>query len=180
MKRYAAYLRYILRHKWYVFDACLALGVPLRLALFHDLSKFRPREFVPYARQFFGSDGKPVKVRDASGAYNPLAQPTAFLGAWLNHQRNKHHWQAWCVIGDAGRLSPLPMPEDYVREMVADWCGAGRAINGRVDVEEFWIANGTKMVLHRTTRALVAILVIEGQAYYAQRGLGRNPRWQAS
>ena len=56
MRRYIAYAQYVLAHKWYVFLAGCRLGLPW-LAALHDLSKFSPAEFGPYARFFYETDG---------------------------------------------------------------------------------------------------------------------------
>jgi hypothetical protein len=155
VKAHFAYLRYVLRHKWFVFVGCLRLGVPLHQAIIHDWVKFLPIEWGPYVRQFYNPDGSKRQVRDASGAYDPTKQAVEFQRAWLHHQRQPHHWQAWLSIGDNGSLSPQPIPDRFVREMVADWYGAGMAISGTNDVAGWYQANGAKMVLHLDTRELV-------------------------
>lgn len=155
MRRHLAYLLYVLRHKWHVAYAGLLLRVPLWQLLIHDWVKFTPAEWPAYARQFYHADGSTRQVRDASGAYDPAAQALAFQRAWLHHQRQPHHWQAWCVIGDRGHVAALPMPDRFVREMVADWYGAGMAISGANDVEGWYLANREKLVLEDATRALV-------------------------
>src|SRR6185295_4192957 len=95
MKRQIAYLHYVLLHKWYVFQAGLKMGIPMRRAVIHDWTKFLPGEWFPYAHQFFNPDGSRRNVRDKSGAYDPNSQPLDFQRAWIFHQRNPHHWQAW-------------------------------------------------------------------------------------
>jgi len=155
VKSHWNYLRYVLRHKWYVFWACLKMGVPIWRALIHDWTKFTRREWSPYVHQFFNPDGTPRKVRDASGSYDPNAQSLDFKYAWLSHQRNLHHWQAWISIGDGGSLDAMPIPETYIREMVADWIGAGQAISGQGNPMPWYEANKDKMVLHQATRLLV-------------------------
>jgi len=83
---YAKYLWAVLRHKWFVFLECCKLGIPWR-GIVHDLSKFLPSEFGPYAYYFYG----PYPRDDE---YKPKYVVEAFNRAWLNHQhRNKHHWQ---------------------------------------------------------------------------------------
>jgi hypothetical protein len=119
---YLKYLSYVLRHKWFVFLACCKLGVPW-LGVLHDLSKFRPDEFVPYARYFYGP--KP------ESGYGIEQVKSWFDRAWLLHiHRNRHHPQFWVLRNDTDGVSLLEMPEKYVREMVADWIGAGMAIHG--------------------------------------------------
>lgn len=44
MKPHIQYLWYVIRHKFFVFQAGLRLGVPLWQLLIHDLSKFSPAE----------------------------------------------------------------------------------------------------------------------------------------
>jgi hypothetical protein len=53
---------------------------------------------------------------------------------------------------DSGETFPLPMPDRYRREMLADWTGAGRAITGRYDVENWYERNRHKIRLHSETR----------------------------
>ncbi len=162
MRSHIAYLFYILRHKWFVLRACLHLRVPLWIALIHDWTKFLPREWFPYVHQFYNKDGtKKPAIRDKTGAYDPSMQPIEFQVAWLSHQRNKHHWQAWVSLGDKGYLSALPIPRVYVREMVADWIGAGAA-HGKVDPKGWYAKNGNKMVLHPETRSYLEELIKRG------------------
>ena len=159
MRRHLAYGRYVLRHKWFVFLACLKLRVPFHQAVLHDWSKFLPGQWVPYARHFYNTDGSSRKVRDEAGAYNPAAQEIPFQAAWLHHQRLRHHWQAWVVLGDEGYVTPLPMSERFIREMVADWVGAGRAISGRSNPCPWYEANQDKMKLHPETRRAVCVIL---------------------
>ncbi len=154
MKRFLAYLWYVLRHKWYVFSACCQLRIPWR-GLVHDLSKFSRTEWGPYTRQFFNPDGTRRDVRNADGSYDPNAQPDEFKAAWLHHQRNKHHWQAWVSLGDGGSLTPLPIPTVYCIEMIADWMGAGMAIAGRKNPVPWYEANKDKMIMDPRSRAMI-------------------------
>ena len=151
MIRFVTYLWYVIRHKWFVFVACCRLGIPW-LGVVHDLSKLSPCEFGPYSRQFFNSDGSRRSVRDKTGAYDPNKQNQDFKAAWLFHQRNKHHWQAWISIGNRGNLVPLPMPRKYCVEMVADWCGAGMAISGEPNPCGWYKKNRDDLLLHPRSR----------------------------
>ena len=163
MKAHFAYLSYVLRHKWFTFRACLYLHVPFWIALVHDWTKFLPREWFPYVRQFYNKDGtKKPALRDKTGAYDPAAQPIEFQAAWLYHQRNKHHWQAWVSLGNKGHLSVLPIPHVYAREMVADWIGAGAA-QGKVDPKGWYAKNSDKMILHPESRLMIEQILEELQ-----------------
>lgn len=171
MRRHLAYGRYVLRHKWFVFLACLQLRVPLWRAIFHDWTKFRPSEWLPYARCFYAPNG--------AKQYQETAE---FARAWMLHQhRNKHHWQYWLKAGNtplpftnilvwdrgnssmvldgevfnwdiAGTISVREaMPNTYLREMLADWRGAGQAL-GKPDTAAWYEANKDQMKLHPETR----------------------------
>ena len=152
MKRYLVYLWYVLRHKWFVFWECCRLGIPW-LGILHDWSKFLPSEFIPYARYFYDPDGSPKQVRDETGYYKPTnTGDLAFDFAWLLHQkRNRHHWQWWILPEDEGGTKVLPMPAEYLLEMLADWVGAGLA-QGTPDIVGWYNKNRSKLTLHALTR----------------------------
>ena len=143
------YLRYLARHKWFVLRAGLILRVPFWRLLIHDWSKFLPSEWFPYADHFYGSRCGLDRVAK-----------TLFKHAWLKHiHRNPHHWQHWVLRSDDGSTETLTIPEPLVREMVADWAGAGRAINGGWDLEPWWLANRVKVALAPETAARVVELI---------------------
>ena len=159
MVAHLAYLRYVLAHKWWVFLAGIRVGAPLWRLVIHDWSKFTPAEWGPYVRQFFSPSGERRMVREPDGRYRIHTASDEFQLAWLHHQRNRHHWQAWISIEDGGELRPLPMPRSYVLEMVADWMGAGRAITGRWEAREWYDRKKGRMVLHPETCARVEALL---------------------
>lgn len=113
MRAHWKYLKYVLRHKWFVFLECLKLGVPLWIAITHDWDKFMPDEWIPYARYFYGNfpkrDSKEVqsaKVAVGLFLYTREDVERDFAYAWMNHQhRNQHHWQYWLNAG----ARPLPL-----------------------------------------------------------------------
>ena len=95
MRAQIAYLKYVLRHKWFVFKACLRLGVPLHLAIVHDWTKFTPSEWGAYVRNFFNPDG----TRRSRNDYQSDTDKLAFLRAWQHHESsNKHHWGYWLTF----------------------------------------------------------------------------------
>ena len=157
LTRYDKYLWYVVRHRWFVFVECCKLGIPWQ-GLVHDLSKFRPSEFFPYARHFHGAGAK--EWRDKTGYYKPTdTGDAAFDIAWFLHQkRNAHHWQYWLFPADPGHMKVLRIPDRYVKEMVADWRGAGRAQH-RPDVLAWYAANKGKMVIHQESQNYVEKLL---------------------
>lgn len=147
-------LKYIwltIKHKWFVLVAGLRTKAPLWRLIIHDWTKFTPSEAPHYGRQFFGDHGNPY----------------AFIKAWIHHQNhNPHHWEYWIPRSGHNRCDPpyqdghpVPMPEWAVREMVADWLGAGRAYEGCwPDVMHWkWLKeNRGKMILHPETEAALS------------------------
>ena len=120
------YLSYVLRHKLFVFTACLKMGLFWR-GILHDLSKFRPSEFFPYMNHFYGKNSKAAN-RLSRFQDMRANEDTAFDLAWLKHiHRNPHHWQYWILQEDNGPVKLLKMPEKIAAEMICDWIGAGRA-----------------------------------------------------
>jgi len=153
IKKYLKYLNYVLRHKYYVFIECAKERILWR-GLVHDLSKFLPSEFFPYANYFYGEEGSDIrKGRDETGYYN--ADNTGdekFDYAWLLHQkRNKHHWQYWVLPMDNGGFKILEMPLKYRKEMLCDWKGAGRA-QGTPNTRKWYEKNQFRMQLGSKTR----------------------------
>ncbi len=152
MKRHLAYLKYLIRHKWFVFLACHKCGVSLWRSVIHDWHKFLPSEWFPYVYTFYNSDGTKAKYAESM----PFAQ------AWNYHQkRAKHHWQYWLLTWDRGTTDALEMPEKYFREMVADWWGVGRAITGDWDAYTWYSKNAHIIRLHPQTRHHVEQLLMK-------------------
>ena len=151
--RYRRYLSYVLRHKWYVYLAARDLGIPWR-GLVHDLSKLRPSELMPYARYFYNPDGTNRNRRDKTGYYRAGNTGSPFFDiAWMNHQhRNPHHWQHWLLVYDEEGARPLPMPREYILEMIADWIGASMAQGFGPDVRPWYEQHKDDMILHPYTR----------------------------
>lgn len=149
---YLKYIWYLLRHKYYVLIECWNKGL-FWLGIIHDWSKFRPSEFIPYARYFYGYYGYKFnggfiwEFRKHWGIIHD------YNYAWLLHQkRNKHHWQYWVLIMDEDKDINLLMPAKYTIEMLCDWRGAGIAITGTDNTSEWYRAHKNKIRLNSTVR----------------------------
>lgn len=162
--QYLRYLRYLLRHKWFVFLECSRLNL-YRRGIFHDMSKFLFSEFIAYANYFYGKNSSKGirRGRDKTGYYKPTdTGHRAFERAWFHHFRNNsHHWQYW-VIPEVPEDKILEMPYREVQEMICDWRGAGRA-QGTLDNNKFdWFkANRNKMKLHLNTVLKISVILEE-------------------
>lgn len=150
MKRYLYYGKDCLRHKWFVFLAGVELGVPLLSLILHDWDKFTPRMFIAYARCFRKPNGE-----------KQYEESDEFSYTWNRHQKiNKHHWQSSLLTWDRGDTVALPMDENDIKEMVADWIGAGRAYGSTDTVAWYLERIGTpKLVLHPRTQNRVEELL---------------------
>lgn len=177
MKSHLQYLSYVLRHKWFVFVAGVKIKAPLWRLLIHDWTKLLPSEWVPYVDFFCGEKITDEQLmerwRREQVVLGYRLTPSnsnrrdAFSKAWNHHQkRNKHHWQYWVLINDKDepKISALAMPEKFIREMVADWAGAGRAITGKWEVSSWYFNNQRQMILHPATRQRVETLLKEGKS----------------
>lgn len=161
MKKHLRYARYVARHKWYVFLACCDLGIPWR-GILHDWSKFLPCEWNPYVEYFYGEPLQSyrayygdVREMHLSAGCTKEQRQERFDAAWLHHQHaNKHHYQHWVLRNDDGDTRILQMPDVYMREMVADWRGAGRAL-GKPDTAAWYAKNREHILLHPITRVSV-------------------------
>ena len=65
--------------------------------------------------------------------------------------------------GDATALEVLEMPEHFLREMLADWYGAGRAITGEWRAGKWFEENEANIRLHPATRSRVATGLLEAR-----------------
>ncbi len=150
MRRHLAYLRYVLRHKYFVWrGGRIVGGIPFYRLLIHDWDKFLLDEWLPYVQTFYAHDGSKQYVESPE-----------FAAAWNRHQkRNRHHWQWWMLTWDRGETTTLPMAETDVREMVADWIGAGWAIVGNPNPTSWYQENRARMHLHEETREMVERLL---------------------
>ena len=147
---YWSYLKYILQHKKNVGIECFKMGMPLH-AITHDLSKFRPSEFIPYAKFFY--------AKDRTNNYKKFDEDDLnFQTGWNHHQkRNKHHWNYWVSVTRTEMLIPLEMPMQHVRQMVADWNGMSRKFGG--STKDYYTKNCGDMILHPITKKHISLVL---------------------
>jgi len=138
-------------HKCLVAKAGRRLGVPWLALLKHDLSKFRPLEFIDFSSWVAG---------DLSGL--ELGQ------SHLHHRhRNPHHAAYWCRPGDTGQLLVYEMPEELVREMAADWQAAKKNESGSWDLRPWYLQMREQMIIHPNSRALLEQLLCDQSQLYS-------------
>lgn len=165
------YLWYVLKHKYYVFKGGRIFGVGLWQLLIHDLSKFSRHEWTPYVNWFHRTVDQ-----DADG-FKKQQLREDFERA-LNHHfnHNPHHWEYWLLYrGKLGEWIPQEnagkgvvaqfMPEKYIREMLADWYGAGFAKDGVDNVVNWWQTMHNDIVLHDISRMILIDILEEVYGY---------------
>jgi len=133
--------------------------------LVHDLSKFTPKEFFPYARFFYDKDGELNKdTKQKYGYCKPLSTGDRdFDLAWKHHlENNKHHWQWWTKVDENGNTKILPMQEPYITEMICDWVGAGKAQghlspknDQYLNVKNWYMVNTDHLIFAKETRKAI-------------------------
>ncbi len=157
MNKHLQYLRYVLRHKRFVFIEGFKIGPEywyqwpvwiLRLAL-HDWDKFTPIEWFAYKRRF-----------DNGNDFTLMRDDPGYQMAYHMHmRRNKHHWQWWITMRDNGELRILQMDDLSRREFLADMRGQGRTV-GKPDMRAWYFAGGRdNMKVHPATRLYIDVMI---------------------
>jgi hypothetical protein len=158
------YLKITFIHKWFVFLAGMRTGAPIWRLIIHDWTKLLPWNLSAYGRQFFGTADRPRE----------------FIHCWIRHQNmHPHHWEYWIPRTGHTRCEPpfpdnvpVAMPMWAVREMVADWLGAGRTYEGTWPNLYDWAwfqKNHRRMRLHSDTDARIAQVI-----YQTRRKMANN------
>ena len=111
----------ITRHRHRVIAHCFCAGIGWQ-GLFHDLSKYSPREFFPGAKYYIGTRSPNEGEREKNG----------YSLAWMHHKgRNRHHFEYWVDVDPVTkRYEPVKMPLRYVIEMFCDRVAASKIYQG--------------------------------------------------
>lgn len=151
MKRYWAYFKYVCRHKWYFVIAAYNIGVSFKSIITHDLSKFLPSEFFPYARTYYTQDGTPTFIDSIE-----------LDKAWLLHQRrNRHHPNYWTYIDDGGVIHSIDIPDEYILEMIADWLTMEQTIPGSASAAAYYLKIRHVAYFHKNTDQKIINLLMK-------------------
>ena len=126
----------IIIHKHYVGLFCRKLGIGWQ-GFWHDMSKFSPVEFWESVKYYSGTRSPIDACKEDKG----------YSLAWQHHKgRNMHHYEFWQDNFDKG-TTHLLIPDKYIKEMICDFLGAGRAYKGKEftfqDEWDWWL-NKTK------------------------------------
>ncbi|EQB4340390.1 DUF5662 family protein [Clostridium botulinum] len=154
---YIKYYKYVCEHKKNVFKECMEMSKQYKgkdkrdliiHAFTHDLSKFNPKEFIPYAKYFYGNYPSDAVLFNVSFIENKDKIETKedvrkdFDKAWKHHYlKNKHHPEHW--IGK-------DIPNKYIRQMICDLKAMSRKFGGTA--QEYYLKNYYKWDITRDTR----------------------------
>ena len=154
IRKVFGHLRTVLKHKYWVFHYARLLGIPWR-GIKHDLSKFSPVEFWESV-QYWDGKSSPIPKCKADKGYSL---------AWQHHKgHNSHHYEYWVDKLDEGGVA-IKMPWEDLLELVADYCGAGRAYQGKsftMENEYYWFRKkmeNEKPKIHPTTAMFIEHLL---------------------
>ena len=163
-ERLAGHFKTITHHKLLVMKYCFRAGL-YRQGLLHDLSKYMPSEFFAGVKYYQGYRSPNNAQREAEGC-SP---------AWLHHKgRNKHHfeyWQDYSLQGRQGMLTPVPMPDKYIAEMLMDRIAASKVYKGTEYTDaaplEYYHKSREHPCIHPDTQAvlerMLTMLAREGE-----------------
>ena len=144
MKQHWQYLKYVLRHKWFVFLECCKLGIIWR-GIIHDWTKLTPSEWNGYVYRFTRGNGYDIESLE-------------YLYAFSHHlNKCRHHWQHWAYVRNDGTIRYLPMPEKARLEMLADLRAMSRQFG--TDVRAWYSDNYDEFHLHSETRNWLDVMM---------------------
>lgn len=144
-------------HKYLVAKGCFRVGL-YRQGLLHDLSKYSPAEFLVGARYYQGNRSPNNAEREAIG----------YSSAWLHHKgRNKHHYEYWIDYSTRdvpGGMAPVPMPYQYIVEMIMDRIAASKVYLGGSYTDEspltYYYGGTDKAPIHEETKRILEEMLI--------------------
>ena len=149
-KRFWGHFSVVTRHRHKVIAHCAKAGIFWQ-GLRHDLSKYSPTEFLQGVRYF-------------DGTHSPTEDERRTLGyslAWMHHKgRNPHHWEYWTDYSmEEGRYVAMPMPRNYVAEMLCDRIAASKIYKGSAYTDEcpldYLLHSKVRDSMHPETHALL-------------------------
>ncbi len=150
-----AHFKTITRHRHEVIKNCKKAGI-LWQGIFHDLSKYSPREFWVGARFYQGIKSPNDAERSRFG----------YSSAWLHHKgRNRHHFEYWTDYSPETRIyGACKMPLRYVKEMFCDRVAASKIYQGENYVSshpyEYFEGGKKRRMIHPETSDLLEKLLI--------------------
>ncbi len=154
MSKPLKHFRTITKHRHKVIAHCFKAGIGWQ-GLFHDLSKYSPKEFLVGAKYYQGTRSPNEEERRIYG----------YSKAWMHHKgRNRHHFEYWTDYNPVRRVvEPVQMPFNYVAEMFCDRVAASKIYNGKAyknsdPLNYFLKSKATRFIHEETSKELEEML----------------------
>ena len=150
-----SHFKTITRHRHEVIKNCKKAGI-LWQGLFHDLSKYLPKEFIVGARYYQGTKSPNDMERRVNG----------YSSAWMHHKgRNKHHFEYWTDYSpETRKYGPVKMPLPYVKEMFCDRVAASKIYQGENYKDshpyEYFDMGRSNRLIHKETSDILEKLLL--------------------
>lgn len=111
-RAFVLFIKTWLYHKILILRFGRILGVPYWRLLLHDMAKLHPQEIFGYVGGLYTKEGDGTGLSD-------VERRKLLTNAFRHHcGRCTHHWEHY-VQADV-----KVMPDDSIKEMIADWCAA--------------------------------------------------------
>lgn len=151
---------WLLKHKFYVFKFGWYFRVPLFQLIIHDWDKFGWNSFHLYTLAYFaGIDTG--KFKDVPG-FKEVQD--------LHTKKNPHHWQHWVTFYGL----PKPIPEKYLRELLADWFATGIFWQQEIwtprEPYDYYLFHKDDMILHPSARSFIEQELLKVAVTYQTTG----------
>lgn len=146
------HIKRVLIHKFWVAHYCFKAGLYYQ-GLVHDLSKFSPTEMLE-SMKYYREGISPIKVAREDKGYSE---------AILHHVgHNRHHSDYWIDHREDGRVVPVPIPLQYLGEMLCDWLAAARTYQGYSDdiytkEKAWWDSHRKTIPMNENSRMILDI-----------------------
>ncbi len=155
IKNILGHFKTITAHRHLVISHSKRAGI-LFQGLFHDLSKYSPREFWVGAKYYSGNKSPNEAER----------RDTGYSTAWMHHKgRNRHHFEYWSDYDiNTHIMTPMPMPPRYIAEMFCDRVAASKIYQGENYTNqhplEYFLKEKITLPIHPDTAEILEDLLI--------------------
>jgi len=145
-----------MRHKKKLFKKCWRLGLR-KQAITHDISKFLPSEFIPYAKWFSGDRGFKLQnvihgMDDEVRKEYEINKRNFEAAVQKHYSRNTHHWNHWL-----GHRYEMIIPLEDLQELVCDWEAVGERHGNTA--QEYYLRNYYQIELNDNNRLTLECLL---------------------
>ena len=150
MRKFFGHFMTVTKHRHAVIKHGKKAGIFYQ-SLFHDLSKYSPKEFLVGVKYYTGAKSPNEGEREVYG----------YSKAWLHHKgRNLHHFEYWTDYNPKERkVMPVKMPLKYVIEMFCDRVAASKIYQGENYTDahpiEYFLKGKERRSIHPETSDLL-------------------------